>query len=218
MFNTITNIFLKIDADKPINARHIRGFFGNEFKEYNILHNHYNDKYLFNYPKVQYKVIDGVIIILGINEGGDILKKISSEMTYIYLDKKYEIVEKIIQEKKYDIKPCSKEKHYKFLTPWLGLNSKNYNEYKYLKDWKSKKIILNKILVGNVLSLSKNLGIMVDKKLYVKSKLNEEIVEYKSIKMNAFVGEFTINYNLPNYIGIGKGVSQGFGSIIKIND
>ena len=172
----ITTISLKIDTNKNINARHVRGFFGNEFKEYNILHNHYNDKYLFNYPKVQYKVIDGVIIILGINEGSDILKKISSELSYIYLDEKYEIVEKIIHEKKYDIKPCTKEKHYKFITPWLGLNSKNYKEYITLKDWKSKKIILNKILVGNVLSLSKNLGIMVSKNYMPKVNLIRKLL------------------------------------------
>ena len=58
---------------------------------------------------------------------------------------------------------------------------------------------------------------MAHKLKYAKSFLNEEFITYKSVKMNAFKGEFKIHYDLPDYIGIGKGVSQGFGCVKKIN-
>ena len=35
------------------------------------------------------------------------------------------------------------EKHYKFITPWLGLNQNNYKKYMNSKGWKNKKEILN---------------------------------------------------------------------------
>ena len=63
-----------------------------------------------------------------------------------------------LQEKEVDIKPSSEEKHYKFITPWLGLNQVNYQKYSNLTEWKDKKELLNKILVGNLLSMSKGLG------------------------------------------------------------
>lgn len=213
----IVKLYLKTDERISAPASKIRGFIGNEFKEYNLLHNHYGKNYLFTYPKVQYKLFDDIILVLGINEGGDVLKKISSDINCLELDKKYRVTEKIIHENKFDIKPTFDEKHYKFVTPWIGLNTLNFQKFKELNSWKEKKFLLNKILVGNILSLSKGLGIIVNKKLYAKSFLNDEYVIYKSVKMNAFNGEFKIHYDLPDYIGIGKGVSQGFGCVKKIN-
>ena len=40
------------------------------------------------------------------------------------------LLQKIIFERKADIKPSSEEMHYKFVTPWLGLNTKNYPKIK----------------------------------------------------------------------------------------
>ncbi len=213
----IVKVFLSIDERIIFNASKIRGFIGNEFKEHNLLHNHYGKKYIFTYPKVQYKVFGDKILILGINEGGEILKNIFSDLDYLVLDKRYHISKKTINEEIFDIKPTIDEKHYEFVTPWIGLNTNNYQKYKRMDNWKDKKLLLNNIIVGNILSLSKGLGIIVNKKLYAKSFLNEEFITYKSVKMNAFKGEFKIHYDLPDYIGIGKGVSQGFGCVKKIN-
>lgn len=212
---------LSLKTDKPISATpsKVRGFIGNEYNEFSLLHNHINDgKFMFNYPLVQYKIIDGMIVIIGIDEGGEILKKITPELDTLNLDKKYEITEKFLHEKEEDIKPSSDEKHYKFVTPWLGLNQKNYKQYANYNSWKDKKDLINKIIVGNILSMSKGLGIVVNKRLFAKTHLNEKIVQYKGVKMNAFMGEFKIHYDIPDYFGIGKGVSQGFGCVNQIYD
>lgn len=215
----ICNLILKTNKPITATASKVRGFIGNEFKEYNILHNHYgNENFLFRYPLVQYKVVGDSVHILGIGDNGEILKKISSEISYLNLDQKYIVSEKIIYEKEFDIKPASDEKHYRFITPWLGLNQKNYAKYINSKSWKEKKEILNKVLVGNLLSMSKGLGIIVNKRLYAKTHFDEKIVEYKGVKMNAFVGEFKVYYDIPDYFGLGKGVSQGFGCVKQIYD
>ena len=173
---------------------------------------------MFSYPFVQYKVIAGDAYIIGIDEGGEILKKILPELSTLKLNKTYSIREKLIHEKEFDIKPTSDEKHYKFITPWLGLNQTNYKKYIDSKSWKEKKEILNKVLIGNLLSMSKGLGIIVNKRLYAKTHFDEKIVEYKGVKMNAFVGEFKVHYDIPDYFGLGKGVSQGFGCVKQIYD
>lgn len=215
----IVNLILKTDLKLTATPAKVRGFIGNSYKEFPILHNHYsNDKFLYSYPFVQYKIIDGEIVIVGIDEGADLIKKIAPDLSVLKLDKEYKITEKLIHEKEFDIKPSSEEKHYKFITPWLGLNQTNYNKYMQSNSWKDKKEILNKILVGNLLSMSKGLGIIVNKKLYAKTHFDEKIVEYKGVKMNAFTGEFKIHYNIPDYFGLGKGVSQGFGCVKQIFD
>ena len=215
----IVNLILKTDLKLTATPAKVRGFIGNSYKEFPILHNHYsNDKFLYSYPYVQYKIIDGEIVIVGIDEGADLIKKIAPDLSVLKLDKEYKITEKLIHEKEFDIKPSSEEKHYKFITPWLGLNQTNYKKYMQSNSWKDKKEILNKILVGNLLSMSKGLGIIVNKKLYAKTHFDEKIVEYKGVKMNAFTGEFKIHYDIPDYFGLGKGVSQGFGCVKQIFD
>lgn len=215
----IVNLVLKTDQTLTASPAKVRGFIGNVYKDYPILHNHYsNDKFLYSYPFVQYKIINGDIVIVGIDEGAELLKKIAPELSTLSLDKNYQITEKLIHEKEYDIKPSSEEKHYKFITPWLGLNQNNYKKYINAKSWKDKKEIVNKVLVGNLLSMSKGLGIIVNKRLYAKTHFDEKIVEYKGVKMTAFTGEFKIYYDVPDYLGLGKGVSQGFGCVKEICD
>ena len=217
-YNIVT---LSLKTDAPINedASKLRGFIGNEFSEYTILHNHIsNGKFILTYPLVQYKIIEGNAFIVGIGEGGKLLKKISSELNNLRLNKNYVVVEKFIHEKEVDINTSREEKHYKFITPWLGLNQNNYQKYVQTSNWNQKKSILNKILVGNILSMSKGLKIIVNKRLYAKTHFEEKIVEYKGVKMNAFIGEVKIHYNIPDYFGLGKGVSQGFGCIKQIFD
>lgn len=215
----IVNLILKTDLKLTASPTKVRGYMGNAFSEYPILHNHYaNDKFLYSYPYVQYKVINGDIVIIGIDEGADLIKKIAPELNELKMDREYKITEKLIHEKEVDIKPSSEEKHYKFLTPWLGLNQNNYQRYMNSESWKDKKEILNKVLVGNLLSMSKGLGIIVNKRLYAKTHFEEKIVEYKGVKMNAFTGEFKVHYDIPDYFGLGKGVSQGFGCVKQIFD
>ena len=215
----IVKLTLKTDSPIDATASKLRGFIGNQYSEFTLLHNHIrNDKFMFSYPFVQYKVLDGDAHIIGIDEGGEILKKISPELSILKLDKEYRVTEKLIHEKEFDIKPSYEEKHYKFVTPWLGLNQTNYKKYMNSNSWKEKKEILNKILVGNILSMSKGLGIIVNNRLYAKTHFDEEITEYKSVKMNAFTGEFKIHYDIPDYFGLGKGVSQGFGCVKQIYD
>ena len=215
----IVNLELKTDRKLQTTPSKVRGFIGNTYEQYPILHNHYgDDKFLYSYPFVQYKILNNKIHILGIDEGGEILKEIAGDLSKLTLDRDYEITEKLIFEREVDIKPTSEEMHYEFITPWIGLNQKNYQKYMKTNDWFEKKELINRILVGNILSMSKGLGIIVNKRLYAKTHFSQKIVHYKGVKMNAFVGEFKIHYNIPDYFGLGKGVSQGFGCVKKINN
>ena len=217
----INSSYLIIKTDKKVseNSNKVRGYVGNKFKEYPLLHNHYhNESFLYSYPLIQYHVLEGQVSILGIEEGVKTLKEISSEITQLKLDKTYNVTEKILYEKETDIRATNQEHHYKFLSPWLALNTKNHEKFNSINLWRDKKLFLNNILIGNILSMAKSLGIIVDRRLYVKSHLDETYTQYKSINMQGFLGEFKVKFKIPDFFGLGKGVSHGFGTVKEIKN
>lgn len=211
-------LYLIIKTDKNVreDASKLRGYFANKFK-YPIFHNYSKEGLLYSYPRIQYKVLEGTASILGIEEGVKVLKEISEEIDDLKLGMStYTVKQKVMYEQKCYVGATQKMLNYKFLTPWLALNPNNYQKYREIRDWREKKELLNGILVGNILSMCKGLGIVVEKRLNLHSRLEAEKVEYKVI-LTGFTGEFRTNFAIPDLLGLGKGVSHGFG-IVKNED
>jgi len=210
---------LVLQTDRPVEegGSKLRGYVGNKFPEYPILHHHVREGYLYVYPKVQYRVMGGVASILGIEEGAEILKEIMDELDELVLGRKeYHVTGKTLLDRRVELGPTRAVRRYRFLTPWLALNPQNYRKYRETREWKKRKELLNNILVGNVLSMCKGLGVVVERKLHAHTKIEERRVEYKGIPVLGMEGEFEINFRIPDLFGIGKGVSQGYGVVKSI--
>jgi hypothetical protein len=193
----------------------IRGYLGEKYKEINLLHNHDGDNFIYRYPMVQYKVIGNNPMIIGVNEASNLVANIGINDDEFILDKtKYETFQKEIKK---DIQNFGTEIdyiEYKFLTPWIAINQKNNYEYKNATKMEQENI-LKKILIGNIISMSKGLNYTVDKKLDCWINLKEIEVALKGVKHRGFLGEFKVNFVIPNYFGIGKSVSRGFGTVLR---
>jgi len=50
----------------------------------------------------------------------------------------------------------------------------------------------------------------------VKVKIRKR--RLKDVNVMAFIGGFSANFLIPDYFGIGKSVSRGFGAVIRKND
>jgi hypothetical protein len=214
IFNFVCDETVKGTADK------LRGYFASRFGEYNLIHHHLNnDKLLYKAPLIQYKMLDGKPFVLGIDEGADILQKTHIDIDYIKIGyKEYQVKEKSIVLKTDNLGTINNNKTYSFLTPWLALNEKNYEKYRMLGAWGKKKELLEKILVGNIISMSKSLGYTVPAPIVVKiNDLREVKTSLKGTPMLGFLGTFSVNFEIPDYWGIGKSVSRGFGTIKRVN-
>ena len=213
---------LTLKTDKPVedSAAKLRGFIGHKFRDYPILHHHIKEVgFLYTYPKVQYKILEGTPIILGIEEGAEVLKTISSDIEQLRLGNNTYYVNQIqINQSNVKIEPTAGNHQYRFLTPWLALNPENYKKFKQMRGWKEKKIFLNNILVGNILSMCKGLDLVVDDELLAHTRIEEQSTEYKGIPVTSFLGKFEINFDIPDFFGLGKGVSQGFGVVKRNTD
>ncbi|MCT4605531.1 MAG: CRISPR-associated endonuclease Cas6 [Marinisporobacter sp.] len=193
----------------------VRGYLANKFPQYIELHNHIDgDKFRYGYPLIQYKTIGKTPYIIGINEGADVLMKIEDDIEDIDIRKSVvKVYEKGYTFKKSLLKEREDMVQYRFITPWMALNQMNHRKYLELDQWEDKVKLLESILKGNLLSLCKNFDYRIQKHIEILLKVRPIKVNFKNNTMVAFKGKFKVNIDIPDYLGIGKSVSRGFGTI-----
>src|ERR1019366_5995198 len=61
----------------PGEATHLRGYFGHEFSDEVLLHNHERDGRLrYDYPRVQFNVLERTAHLVGLAEGCDLVQQL----------------------------------------------------------------------------------------------------------------------------------------------
>ena len=200
-------------------AHKLRGYFGNLFKEKSeLLHNHMgNGEFRYDYPQVQYKVIDSIPTLVGISDGANLLTELFLKIKELKIGGTiYPIHQKNIEARQLEPGATVAPKTYRFETLWMALNQKNHSLFTDANPIEREKM-LEKILIGNCLSFFKSLDIFVETKLEARGSFTEKSTKFKNNRMIAFKGMFEINADLPDYIGLGKQVSRGFGTIRSVS-
>ena len=195
-------------------AKALRGFFGNFFSGIIEFHNHL-DQITFNYqtPNIQYRVVDGNLSMLGINEGGDILLQ---SIEKIKLDQiilngiNNQILEKEIKITFPELEIKDERFNYKFESFWIALNEENYKKYK------KGDLSLDIILRNNILEFFKLSGVQAEKRIIATGEFEENKIIEKDTTILGFTGAFKTNVDLPDLIALGKRKSVGFGVIKRI--
>lgn len=210
--------YLRLHIDAPLtetDTPYLRGFFGNAFRDIPLFHHHLDETgYLYVYPRIQYKIIGGDPLLVGIAEGVSALQKAIDALDHLRINGTvHAIKETTFSQTIFEPKPTAAMREYTFVTPWLALNQRNTRLYNELHEHAERKNLLNSILVANILSFCKGVGIVCRKRLEAHSHLDATSHQFKGIPMTAFSGSFRINFLLPDLIGIGKAVSFGNGTI-----
>lgn len=209
------NLSLKTNTQITHSATMLRGFVASRFPEQPILHQHEGDGFVYLYPRVQYKIIDGVARIIGIDEGVEVLKGIYNKINKLKLGEAvYQVEEIELVDKEVEFGDNSSMQQYKFLTPWLALNQANYQNWLRLS-FKEKKEKLKKTLVGNILSMAKGLEYVVTKTIKAEMDVKPVPTSLKGTPMLGFLGNFSVKFEIPDLWGLGKSVSRGFGTVCK---
>lgn len=203
---------LEIDSINKISATKLRGFLGYLFINDPEFHHH--SELSFHYPLVQYKIINNTPFVLGLQEYADVVFRKISQLEHIVLPHEKVRVQSIkIDMVTSDIR--EEEHQYRFVSPWLALNQENYSKYTRL-GWNERKHLLEGIFIGNILSALKGM------KVFVNFRILADIQNFKQLTTvahdNQFVGfhaNIRTNISLPQYIGVGKSVSKGFGTIAE---
>jgi hypothetical protein len=210
-FDNPTN---KLDIQSKDLRGAIVGLYPNEI----LLHQHYEDGIVkYNYPLVQYKYVQKRCLIVGIEEGAKVINNLNLiGETVTFFRQEFRILKKDVSFQESPYGTTNTMTPYSFITPWLALNEKNYEQYQKLGTWKERKELLEKILIGNIISMSKSLGYTVPEPIKANIiSLKEVQTKLKSTPMLGFLGTFSVNFEIPDYWGIGKSVSRGFGTVVR---
>lgn len=211
--------FPEIHLEKR-DAHKLRGYFGNLFKEHSpLLHNHFEDGTLrYQYPLVQYKVIHEIPMLVGLHDGASLLTELFLKINELNINGQiYPLHQKNLDHRQATAGLSNDLHTYRFENLWMALNQENHTRYQAQITPEDKQVLLNTLLKNNLLSFFKGVNIWLEGTLMAKGVFTEHTTLFKDKSMLAFGGEFTTNALLPDFIGIGKAVSRGFGTVVKKN-
>ena len=198
-------------------AHKLRGYFGRLFQEHSpLLHNHLESGELrYAYPLVQYKVIDGVPALVGIGEGAGLLMELFLEVQELVIDgRAYPLHQKGLRCTEAAAGYSESLREYRFKTLYFPLNQQNYEAWLREGDAERQRH-LDRLLRNHILAAFKGMGVWLDpgQRILAQSRLAQRSTQFKNQSMVAFAGTFTTNALLPQWAGIGKSVSRGFGAV-----
>jgi len=187
-----------------------------------LFHNHLSDeKFVYKYPLIQYKIVNGQPAIYCLDAGVDELYKLFEKKTWI-IDLKGTPLKLEVEglDLKTNTLAISNQQHTYSIRRWQALNEDNHRKYLALSSMIDKLQMLEKILIGNILSFAKGIDWHIEEKVEVKivDMPASKPSRVKDIKVDAFDLTFKTNIQLPCWMGLGKGASTGFGVIKEIKN
>lgn len=188
-------------------------------RKQDVFHNHSTSNgYIYRYPLVQYKVIRRKPALLCIDHAVD-------EIHYFFQRKDWSIDisgRKLpmnissLDMKQFNLQAWNKLFHYN-IRNWIALSQHSYHDYQKIENLTDRLHFLETKLVGNILSFAKGVEWKVEEEIKIKitNLLEPNWVSLKGKKMLGFHLDFSCNVFLPNFIGLGKSVSLGYGTVVQ---
>ncbi len=191
-------------------------------RESNLFHNHIDEeKVIYRYPLIQYKIKDRKPSLVCLAEATEDIHYLLKQKDF-----RFRIGKEMIDFEIEDVR--LKYEHIQVwdtmfsynIHNWMALNQDNYSLYKALTRLSDKIAFLEEMLEKHLRIFMEGLGIEenIPLQIVITELKGEKHIEYKDIFHLTFSLNFRSNLLIPDYVGIGKGVSVGFGIVKRIND
>ena len=191
-------------------------------RESDLFHNHQDEeKFIYRYPLIQYKIKDRKPCLICLREATEdihyLLKakdfKFRIGKDYYDFDiedvrLKYERIQTWDEDIRYNIH------HY------LALNQENFQTYKQKESLWEKIQFVEDLLHKHITIFATEMEAYLPIPIQVKilDIKEEKFIEYKNVFHLTFSLNFKTNITIPDYVGIGKGISVGFGIVKRLGD
>ena len=181
-------------------------------------HTHNDRDKQYCYPLIQCKRINGQAAIICFGEGTERIGGLFSSSSEPVLFDNREVTLEIetVKAEKMIVQAWQDTFTYT-IRKYLPLSDNYYSEFQEINDLKQRMALIEKILRANIYFFTKSIGIDIDKGVVCEVISGEEKakVKYKNHTFASFDLVFKTNVSLPNYIGLGIGVSHGHGTVVK---
>ena len=215
--------YLTVRFDEEISHRELPAFraaiIEKVGREHDLFHNHdSSSNSVYRYPLVQYKRIGRNPAIICLDAGVDEIHYLFQNRTWSIMvyDRPMELCVKDLRLNQFNLQAW--EHTFSFsIRDWLGLNQANYERFMALDYEGDRLAFMERILRGNILSMAKGLDWFIDREVKVRIRQLSpmRLQHFKDQLLSAFDADFDTNVFLPDLIGLGKGVSVGFGVVTR---
>ncbi len=192
--------------------------------EFTLFHNHDDREpggFIYRYPAIQYKRMGRNPLIVCVEAGVDEIHHLFQQPSWDIDLNGRPLTLAVADLRLHQYTLQAWETMFPFrLTDWLALNSANYARYQTLTTDADRTDLLERVLRGNILSMAKGLGWHIDREVRVRIRDASpmRLLRFKNQLLAGFDVDFTTNVFLPDWIGLGKGVSVGFGVVHSLKD
>ncbi len=216
---------VEVNFDLPLAAYQIPKFRGAMIetlgRDLDQFHNHKGEKfYYYRYPVVQYRQNNrkASMVLLILDESGTVLTNILKAAGQTIRIGKEEHVLKLIDMnlKTYTPRITETYQHYR-LYHWIGLNTENFKKWQATRGLIQKAEMIQELIPNHIVQFAKRVDWYPQAQIKVEVTALEQFkyVDLHRTKHLAMDLSFRANVALPYQIGLGKGVSYGFGILKK---
>ncbi len=213
----IRSVIARVITDKPVRKTpyQVKGVFMRQYPDLEIIpmmDGTYRDRFL--YPRVQVKILNEQVYLIGIAEGVDPIIQLAERLDILdFGNITFQVFDTEVDVKDDQFRPVDRLVRYRLLTPWVALNQTTGSRYRFLNNME-RLAFLNRLLGQNIVFLSREMGMEIEDKIFTKVNLTSMFPKpVDERNWGAFSGEFRTNFLLPNYMGIGNGITRGYGAI-----
>ncbi|WP_440949935.1 CRISPR-associated endonuclease Cas6 [Methanosphaerula subterraneus] len=169
------------------------------------------ERAIHQYPVVQYRVVDGVPTVIGINEGAAVLADLGETIVAGGATYPVQGRDASVREEAFGI--AEEMLSYEFVTPWIALNQEQARTFYTLKGKDRRDGFVQKILVKQIGSLARAVGYTIPGPVTVASNLHFQKSRLDGAGVILFTGTFSVNFVIPDLLGLGRSVPAGFGGM-----
>lgn len=172
---------------------------------------------VYRYPAILCRQLKNDLVVVGICQGARFLHHLACTAPELVPgDNSCRIISRDPELHNKEFGITGRMHEYEILTPYLALNQQNAKKFYELKGKPARDAFMQKILTGHLNTLAKSLDYPLPEPItctphirFIQERIDRE-------NRIVFLGKFTTNLCIPDYLGIGQSVSAGYGTIRKI--
>lgn len=217
----LRTLILTLEPEYPLmfSVEELRTFLNKELAEYMALPRNNTTGFVHRYPVLQAKLVKRDLIVIGISQGADFLCQIIRDRKTLDAGKntcRITACDSEVRSEPFGV--MDTDTAYEFLTPYLALNQQHAKQFYDLNGKAQRDAFLQTRLSTHLATLAKSLDCRITVPIICEAKVRFKRDRIRNENLMVFLGKFRTNLCIPDYLGIGRLVSQGYGTIKCIRE